>query len=352
MAEKIFLVSGGEYGDLYVASLASSLKEIRPEATVKCIGGGAGSAAVHAKGGLERELEGDKFDCIVLVDQHVFDFHLMEKAKTRGIHVIDYAGAHGRTSKGRHLKKLKVVVDKVLAAYPFERDAYREAGVEVEFVGHPLVDIVDCSMSRTEAKAALGYDRTEEPVALIPGNGRPEEIMDSLRLMVEGAAEAAAWSSRKVRLVIPDAERYDEGFLNDLIEAAPRKPKAIKGRRQTALRASDAAVIAAGTATVEAALSGTHMLIVHKTLGLSYYLSNLAGRDILYGLPNIILGRPLCPELVQKDATPKNITIELGGLLESATAEEMDQGLAEVRGALGEPGAIRRAAEAILRVMG
>ena len=144
--------------------------------------------------------------------------------------------------------------------------------------------------------------------------------------------------------------------MNDLIKAAPRKPKLVKGMRQTALRASDAAVIAAGTATVEAALSGTPMLIIQKTLGLSYFLSKFlskfAGRDISYGLPNIILNRLLCPELVQKDVTTKNITIELGGLLESATKEETDHGLAEVRGALGEPGTIRRAAEAILRVVG
>ncbi len=350
MTKKIFLISGGEYGDLYAAALVSSINGIggiRPEAAVKRFG-----AESRANGALEEELKCEKPDCVVLIDQPAFDFPLMEKAKKSGIPVIDYAGSHDRTSKGRHLKKLKGVVDKVLAAYPFEHDAYREAGADVEFVGHPLVDIVDCSMSRTEAKAALGYDRTEEPVALIPGSGRPEETMDQLRLIVEGAAEAAAWSSRKVRLVIPDAEKYDEGFLNDLIDAAPRKPKAIKGHRQTALRASDAAVIIAGTATVEAALCGAHMLIIRKTLGLSRFFSNFAPPDMLYGLPNIILDKPLFPELAQKDAIPKNITVEVGGLLESDTAEEMEQGLAEVRRALGGPGTIRRAAEAILRVMG
>lgn len=350
MTKKIFLISGGEYGDLYCAALASSINGIggiKPEAAVKRFG-----MESRANGDLEEELKGEKPDCLVLIDQPAFDFPLMEKAKSSGIPVIDYAGSHDRTSKGRHLKKLKGVVDKVLAAYPFERGAYKEAGVEVEFVGHPLVDIVDCSMTRTEAKAVLGYDRTEEVVALIPGNGRPEEIMDRLRLIVEGAAEAAAWSSRKVRLVIPDAERYDEGFLNGLIEAAPRRPKAIKGHRQTALRASDAAVVATGTATVEAALCGAHMLIIRKTLGLSRFFSKFAPAEMLYGLPNIILEKTLFPELVQKDATAKNITVEIGGLLESDTAEEMEQGLAEVRRALGEPGAVRRAAEAILRVMG
>ncbi|MFZ3072364.1 MAG: hypothetical protein WA162_03900 [Thermodesulfobacteriota bacterium] len=347
MTEKIFLVSYGEYGDLYVASLASSLKEIRPEAIVKCIKGGAGRA-----GGLKRELESEKADCIVLADQSVFDFPLMKKAKARGIPVIDYAGAALRSLKMRRLRKLRGLVHRALTVFPFELAMYKEAGVEVEFVGHPLVDIVDCSMSRIEAKAALGYDWTEMVVALIPGNGNAKETRDRLRVMVEGAAEAAAWSSRKVRLVIPDAEKYDEGFLNGLIEAAPRRPRLVKGMRQTVLRASDTAVIAAGTATVEAALSGTHMLIIQKTLGLSYFLSKFAGRDTFYGLPNIILNRPLFPELVQKDVTTKNITIELGGLLESATKEETDHGLAEVRVALGEPGTIRRAAEAILRVMG
>lgn len=356
MAEKIFLVSGGEYGDLYVASLASSLKEIRPGVIVKCVGGGADRVHGRAKGELERELESEKPDCIVLADQSVFDFHLMDKAKMRGILVVDYAGAGGRSLKMRRLGKLRGLVDRALVVFPFEHAMYRQVGVNVEFVGHPLVDIVDCSMSRVEAKAAFGYDWTEALVTLIPGDGGAEEIKERLRVIVEGAAEAAAWSSRKVRLVIPDAEKYEEGFLNDLIKAAPRKPKLVKGMRQTALRASDAAVIAAGTATVEAALCGTPMLIIQKTLGLSYFLPNFlfkfAGRGISYGLPNIIFNRPLCPELAQKDVTAKNITIEVGGLLESATKEETDHGLAEVRAALGEPGTIRRAAEAILRVMG
>jgi len=353
MAEKILFVSGGEYGDLYVAALTASMKDIRPGVTVKCIGGGAGSSGTGgpATSGLDRELDEGKVDCIVLADQHLFDLHLMKKAKGMGIPVMDYAGVHGRSLKRRQLRKLRGLIDMVLAVFPFEAAMYKEAGVDVEFVGHPLVDIVDRSMSQTEAKAALGYDWTEAPVVLIPG-GSAEDANELLRLMVEGAAEAAAWSMRKVRLVIPDAERYDESLLNDLIEAAPRKPRAIKGQRHTALLASDAAVVAAGTATVEAAVAGTHMLIIQKTSPFSYFLSNLMEGEILYGFPNIILDRTLCPELVQNDATPKNITIELGGILESATREETDHGLAEVRETLGGPGTVRRAAEAILRVMG
>ncbi len=210
---------------------------------------------------------------------------------------------------------------------------------------------MDPTVSRNEAKAALGYDWTELPVTLVSG-GSAEEAPRLLRLMLEGAAEAAAVSTRKVRLIIPDAERYEKGLLNDLIKVSPKRVKVFKGQRQTALMACEAAVVAAGPATVEAALAGAHMLILQKTSTLSHLLSGLRRGRGYAGLPNIILERPLCPELIQKDATPKKITQEVAGLAESCTRPEFDEGLAEIREKLGPAGTIKRAAKAICGIMG
>ena len=207
-----------EYGDIYGASLAMSLKDIMPSITVKCIGGGGmrmtgidGPAA----GDLNKALDSEKVDCIILADQPSFDLNFIKKAKNKGIPVVFYGGAHNRSLKNKQLKKLTGLIDKVLAIFPFEIPSYKEAGINCEFVGHPLLDIVDCTVSRDEAKAKLGYDSTEVPITLIPG-GNADEAEQLLRLMVEGAAEAAEISTRKVKLIIPDAEKYEESLLKGL----------------------------------------------------------------------------------------------------------------------------------------
>ena len=340
---------------IYSKSLAISLKDILPTITVKCIGGGdlrrTGTGGLAADA-LNRELESEEVGCIIFVDQPSFDLDFIKKAKNKGISVVYYGGAHNRSLKSRQLKKMTGLIDKVLAIFPFEIPLYKETGINFEFVGHPLVDIVDCTISRDEAKATLGYDRTEVPITFIPG-GNVDEARHLLRLMVEGAAEAAEISTRKVKLVIPDAERYEESLLKDLINISPRRAKSFKGQRNTALRASHGAVVVAGTPTIEAALSGTCILVLQKTSTISHFLSNLRGRDKFLSLPNIILDKPLFHELVQKDVTPKRITEEMVVLLEAHyVLEEMYHGLAEVRKKLGPPGTIKRAAEAICRVMG
>ena len=354
MGKNILFVSGGEYGDIYGASLATSLKDIMPAITVKCIGSGDKRRTGidgPAVGTFNKELDSKKVDCIILADQPSFDLHFIKKAKDKGISVIYYAGAHYRPLNSKQLKKLTGLIDKVLAIFPFEIPLYTEAGINFEFVGHPLVDIVDYTISRDEAKTRLGYDITEVPVTFIPG-GNVDEARHLLRLMVEGAAEAAEISTKKVKLVIPDAERYEDSFLNELIKISPRRAKSFKGQRSTALRASHGAVVIAGTPTIEAALSGACILTLQRTSVLSYFLSNLMGRYNFLGLPNIILDKPLFPELVQKNVTPKKITEEMVVILEDHYGlDERNQGLAEVREKLGPPGTIKRAAEAICRVV-
>jgi lipid-A-disaccharide synthase len=356
MSENILFVSGGEYGDIYGTSLAASLKEIVPAISVRRIRGGDTVAGnrIRETDFLTEVLDREKVDCIILADQTVFDLRFIRKTKNKGIPVIYYGGVHDRPLKRGQVRKLKGLIDKVLAIFPFEVPLFEEGGVAVEFVGHPLVDIVDRTISQDEAKAALGYDRSEKPVALIAGTDG-DEARNLLRLMVEGAAEAAEISTRKVKLVIPDGERYEESFLNDMVKISPRRVAVFKGQRDIALRASHVAVVVAGPVTVEAALSDTYMVILQKVSALSSLLSNLRGESRFYGLPNIIMNTLLFPELVGKDITLKKITEEVGGLVEGGfglTMEEIDQGLAQVRERLGAPGTIREAAEAICRLMG
>lgn len=348
MSKKILLVSTGEYGDIYGAALSAAMREMAPGITVKFMGSpGRPGIESSTAGALNSGAVDARFDCIILTDQPCLNIPFLKKVKRDDTTVIYYGGTADGPPKGTALKKVSALTDMALAQFPSETTPYREAGIKVDFVGHPLVDIMESSLSLKEAKAVIGYDRTELPVSIIPGDGG-EPL---LRKMFEGAAEAAAVSTRKVRLVVPDAERYGEGILNDLVKISPKRIKVLKGQRQAALRASEVAVVAAGPATLEAALAGTHMITIKKTALLSNFMNKLMKKNRFASLPNIILNRPLCPELSRMEAKPIKITQELAGLIESSTKDEIDRGLAEIKERLGPQGTVRRAAEAVLNAL-
>jgi len=132
---------------------------------------------------------------------------------------------------------------------------------------------------------------------------------------------------------------------------SPKRIKVLKGQRHAALRASEAALVAAGPATLEAAFAGAHLITIKKAPRLSHFFANLRGKKPFISLPNIILDTPLFPELSQKDVTILRITQEISGVIESSTKDELERGFARIRETLGPPGTLRRAAEAILKAM-
>ncbi|MFQ5587146.1 MAG: lipid-A-disaccharide synthase [Thermodesulfobacteriota bacterium] len=376
--KRILIISGETSGDIHGAALIEELKHLIPSLKIFGMGGprmreaglegyDAGDMAVvgvaEVVGKLPailrrfRELKDilnrERIDGVVLIDYPDFNLRFAKEAKKRGIPVIYYISPQVWAWRRGRVKKIARLVDKMLVVFPFEVPIYEEAGVDVEFVGHPLMDRVSCPLDKNEAKAALGYDRTEVIVTLLPGS-RKEEISRLLSPMLEGAIEAAEVSRWKVRILIPASENIDETLLNTLLQGCPEYVKTVEGQMYTALRASDTAVIASGTATLEAAIIGTPMLIVYKLSTLSYMLAKLLVGLEYVGLPNIVSETPIVPELIQGSVTPANITEELCWLIEGgATTGEMLQGIARIRdGCLGKPGASKRAAEAVCRVLG
>jgi lipid-A-disaccharide synthase len=300
---------------------------------------------------LKEILDRERIDGVILIDYPDFNLRFAKEAKKRGIPVIYYISPQVWAWRKGRVKKIARLVDKMLVVFPFEVPIYEEAGVDVEFVGHPLLDRVSCPLDKNEAKAALGYERTEVIVTLLPGS-RKEEADRLLPPMLEGAIEAAEVSRWKVRILIPASENIDETLLNSVLEGCPEYVKTIEGQMYTALRASDTAVIASGTATLEAALIGTPMLIVYKLSTLSFMLAKLLVGLEYVGLPNIVAEEPIVPELIQGSVTPAKITEELMWLIEGgATTMEMMAGIERIGEVLGKPGASKRAAEAVYRVL-
>ncbi|OGQ55320.1 MAG: lipid-A-disaccharide synthase, partial [Deltaproteobacteria bacterium RIFCSPLOWO2_02_FULL_53_8] len=248
--------------------------------------------------------------------------------------------------RGR-IKTIARLVNKMLVVFPFEVALYKEAGVDVEYVGHPLVDIARAELSKDEARRSLGIDGGAAVISLLPGS-RTGEINRMLPVMLKAASIVDKAVSKDVVFLLPAAASIDDGHIDGFVKRALVNVRVVRGAMYAALAASDAAVVTSGTATLETALIGTPMAIVYKLSPVSAMLGRLLVRGRFVGLPNIIVNRSVVPELLQKDATPENISRELLSIINDRLRREtMLKGLEEVKSALGGGGAALRAAAAI-----
>lgn len=286
-------------------------------------------------------------DVLVCVDFPGFNMRLAEMAHRRGIPVVYYfaptvwAWGRGRADK---LARLGVVI---LSVFPFEAEAYARAGAEVEFVGHPLVDRVRPAVSRDEARRELGVAPDEILVALLPGS-REQELRQLLLPMMD-AATRIRQARPSARFALPVAHTLTARSVSQLAGPGAEPPVIIvEGRTYDVLNAADAALISMGTATLEAALLGVPHVACYKLSAATFQLAKRLVRIPHKAMPNILAGRRIVPELLQGEASGERMARELLAMLEPERAAEVRRALAEVRPALGEPGAAGRAAEAVL----
>ncbi len=370
MHAKILFVSGGKYGDLYAKALEPRLEQLMPGVVLERVRSSRDSGSQGPT-----NLSG--YDMVIMSEQHRTDALILKSAKDQGVPVILYAAETGVGPSRREAIKVRAFVDRALAVTPLELSAYKEVEIDTEFVGHPLIDIVDKTKealsqevagsveeramahalsqgkAKIEAKTALGFEWSESLIAISPGVDG-EDASEMLALMVEGAAEAAAVSTRKVRVVIPDSECYEERLLEELVSSAPRKPKTFSGRRVEALIASDVALVGTGTEALEASIAGAHTITIKRSSWLkrlSSLFNSQGSSNTFHGPTNAILKRALLPELTGAEATAKNITIEIGGLIEGASKEELDKGLSELKELLGPSSTIDKATDALTRTL-
>jgi lipid-A-disaccharide synthase len=236
----------------------------------------------------------------------------------------------------------------MVVIFPFEEIFYRDAGVPVDFVGHPLVDVVRPTMSRAEFVAKHGLDASLPIVTLLPGSRRGE-IAQIYPRVVE--ASEALKQDRKVQFVCAAAQGLDAELFSNCARPGI-EIKLVEQSTYDALAAADCAIVASGTATVEAALLGTPMVVVYRVAPASAFLLRRMIRSPFIGMVNLIAGRKVVPELIQDRFTPSAVESEVRRLLDSPVArEEVKAGLAEVRAKLGPGGAIERAADIFARML-
>ena len=290
-------------------------------------------------------------DAVVLVDWPEFNLRLASALHRRGLKVIYYISPQLWAWRPRRVNKVKRDVDLLLSILPFEAEWYRDRGVEhVEFVGHPLSGEVKASFGREEFCRRNDLDPARPIVSFLPGSRRKEleRILPSM-LEAIGTLRAARPDVQPVIVVAPS--RTAEETREIMSDHSSEFIKLIERQTREALGASDAAAIASGTATLEAALLETPMVVVYKESPINWHT---LGRLITvphFGLVNLVAGKEIAKELMQDELTGNNLATELLKLLEPETNRAARSSLRDVARKLGEPGASERAAKAIMKIL-
>lgn len=371
---KILISAGEASGDIHAAAVTAALKQI--DSSVEVFG--MGGDALHAAGGevlfdikdhgvmgfvevikklpdlfklrsdFARVMDERQPDCLVVVDYPGFNMKLAKVAHDKGIPVVSYiAPSAWAWNKGR-AKNVAKIVDKVACIFPFEYDVYKEAGAPVEFVGHPLLDIVKPAWERTEAEAWVGKQPGHPLVLLMPGS-RLMEIEKMLPNLLAGA-KLLKKQLPEVQFAMPRAGTIPLELLQSKIKASGLDIKITEGHNYDLFSVADLALATSGTVTLEAALCGLPSIIVYRTSALNAFIARRVINIPNIGLPNIVAGRQILPELLQEDFTPANVAKTAVELLAPERRPQLEADLAFMKARLGEPGAVKRVAQLILRI--
>jgi lipid-A-disaccharide synthase len=242
------------------------------------------------------------------------------------------------------MKVMKALADLVLVIFPFEAPLYQRAGVDVRFVGHPLLDLTAPGADVMTLDREFGLDRARPTVALLPGS-RPNELL-RIAPVLASAAEQIALRVPGVQFIVARAPHLDDDLFAPL--AAPAR-RVVEGRTDDVLSVSDVVLTASGTATVQTAIHGKPMVVLYKLSPLTYRLGKPLAQVDMYAMVNLIAGRRIVRELIQDACTPEAVADEAVSLLtDRQKRDTMVRDLEAVKAALGGPGASARAAGAIL----
>lgn len=372
MSVRLLLSCGEASGDLYAGALIRELRALDPGVAVAGLGGPQVAAAggrllddyrelavtglteavakiprsLSALRRLVRAAASDRPDALVAIDFPDFNFRLARAIKRLGVPVIYYISPQIWAWRPRRLATMKRIADRVLVIFPFEEAIYQNGDVPVEFVGHPLVDLATASAPRSAFLTARGLSPSAPTVAILPGS-RTNEVSRILPDLLS-AAQLIRADVPGAQFVVARAPHLDDR----LFAGAASVGVIVEGDTDTVLASADLALTASGTATVQAALHDTPMVIVYRLSPMTYRLGRRLVTVGMIGMVNLIAGEKIVPEFLQDAFTPEAVAREAISLLtDRARAAEVKAGLARVRERLGGSGASRRAAQAILRVI-
>lgn len=306
-----------------------------------------------AQQNLKRRLAQQPPDLLVLVDFGAFNVPLAQWAKRRGIKVFYYfpPGSWRRYPPRRN--DLPFCTDCIVTPFPWSADLLRQAGANAHFVGHPLLDRVLPTLDEEEFCRQLKLNPTGLRIGLLPGSRRQEVY--SLLPVLRGAGELFAEREPRAQFVLALAHSVPEEMVRRAFDGSPIQWRIAREMTYDVMAHSHLLWCCSGTATLEAAILGTPMIILYRgsrLMEIEYYIRRRSLKLTFIGLPNLIAGRSICPELLQHSATPQNIVAHSLALLPGTDGHRQQrEALQEVKSLLGEPGATERAARVLLECL-
>lgn len=300
---------------------------------------------LHVMKGLERAAARRRPACAILVDVPDFNLRLAARLKRLGIPVIYYVSPMIWAWRGSRIHQIARDVDAMLCILPFEEGYYRERGVTARYVGSPVLEGIPEPGPAARFRRALGLPEEAATLAVLPGS-RPGEV----RRLLPTLARAAAMVARNhpgLSTVVPVAPGLERAQFEEAFAAAGARVHLIDGRAPEVVGASDVAVVASGTATLEAGLMERPVVVVYRVSPLNYWIGKALLRLPYFSLLNLLAERPLVPELIQSELRPERVAQEVERLWTGADRAGLLAGLNEVRARLGPPGAAERAAEVV-----
>ena len=385
---KIAIVAGEASGDLLGSHLIRALKAQRSDllfigiAGPKMMGEGAKSlfpieklsvrgyvevlkhlyGLLKLRKSLYKQLLAEKPDIFIGVDAPDFNFWLEKKLKSHGIPTIHYVSPSIWAWRGGRMGKIKRAVSHVLALFPFEPALYEKAGVPVTYVGHPLADELPLKPSKTAAREILKIEKNKLVIAMLPGS-RQSEVKQHADLLIK-TAKIISKENKNSQFLVPLITRetrqlFETALYNNIShnqanlnnDDSPDETLDLDilfGHAHDAMEAADIVIVASGTATLEAALLKKPMVITYRMPAISWQILKRMRYQPYVGLPNILAGKFLVPELLQHDATPQKLADAVARLLsDDAYLKEIKQEFTTIHHNLRQNSA-KKAAEVVL----
>ena len=365
---KLYLIAGEASGDLHGSNLIKALKKRAPDLHCRAWGGDlmqeAGAELVRHYRDLafmgfvevaknlrtilgniafcQRDILDYQPDALILIDYPGFNLRIAKWAKRQGIKVIYYISPQIWAWHSSRVHAIQRDVDQMLVILPFETDFFQKYGVQVKFVGHPLLDAIDTSQTdRVTKEAGPG----KPLIALLPGSRR-QEVQRILPAMLSVTPYFPDYA-----FVIAGATSLPADFYQPFLQDHPNV-SLVSGQTYQLLQQATAALVKSGTSTLEAALFRIPQVVCYAGNPLSYQIAKRLVNVKYISLVNLIMDRPLVQELIQQELNTTNLRSALATMLDPAKVEELQRGYTELRHRLGDGGASAKAAEAILAAVG
>lgn len=372
---KLMIITGEVSGDLIGASLIRELKSLKPDIKITGIGGdkmksvgmdliyhtdqmaflGFVEVVKHlpfirkVQKKLIDVIKEEKISCVVLIDYPGFNLSIAKKLKSLGVKIIYYVSPQlWAWAKGR-VKKVRKLVDKMLVVFPFEVDFYNKENVNVEYVGHPLVERINQYkfLSKDEFFSKFNLEREKEILLVMPGS-RKQEVKAIFPEVIKAADKLA--QQFNLQVVVARSKNIDEKYLRQ--DSVSEKFITIEDYNYELMKYSHFGIIKSGTSTLEAGFFALPMIVVYKTNPLTYMIGKQLVKLDRIGMVNILLDEMVVPELIQSEANSENIFNTASIILsDEKTYEKMKHKLRNVKEKLGSDGASKKAARSILEIL-